>query len=301
MSREIHPSAVVDPSAELGEGVSVGPFAVIGADVVLGDGCRVGASAHVQGPSRFGAENRIFPHACVGFEPQDLKYDGEEVFLEVGERNQFREFSTVHRGTGFGGGTTRIGSDNLFMAYTHVAHDSVVGDRTVFVNGATLAGHVEVGDDATIGAFSAVHQFTRVGRHAYVGGYTVVTMDALPFVKTVGVKAACYGLNAIGLRRKGFERETMRRLRQAVRILVHSGLNTSQAVERIREEVGDDDPEVRYFLDFVEGSERGLIKAAPGARGERGGSGVRDDDSGAFAAVEAENDGGDGGGEGSRG
>lgn len=269
----IHPSAQVDPSAEIGDGVSIGPFAVIGPRVVVGDGCEIGASAQVQSHTTLGRNNRIFPHACIGFEPQDLKYEGEEVFLEVGDGNHFREFSTVHRGTGFGGGVTRIGDHNLFMAYSHVAHDCRVGDRTVFVNNATLAGHVEVGDDATIGAVSAVHQFCRVGRHAYIGGYSVITMDALPFVKTVGMKAACYGLNSIGLRRKGFSPETRKALRAATRILLQSGLNTAQALERIRGEVGTDDPEVAYLVEFVESSERGVIKAAPGARGQRGGNG----------------------------
>jgi UDP-N-acetylglucosamine acyltransferase len=287
MSHTIHPTAVVDPTAELGDGVTVGPYAVIGPRVVVGDGCEIGASALIAGFTTLGRENRLFPHSCVGFEPQDLKYEGEEVFLEVGDRNHFRELTTIHRGTGFGGGTTRIGSDNLFMAYSHVAHDCQVGSRTVFVNGATLAGHVGVGDDATIGANSAIHQFCRVGRHAYVGGYSVVTMDALPFVKTVGIKAACYGLNAIGLRRKGFERHTMQRLRRAVRILLHSGLNTSQALERIRAEVGTEDPEVAYLVDFVEASKRGVVKAVPGSRAERGGGerGGDEDDSGAFRAV----------------
>lgn len=284
---QIHPSAVVDPAAEFGRGVTVGSNAVVGAGVVLGDGTEVGAGAQVYGPAEIGRDNRIFPMAAVGFEPQDLKFKGEETRLVVGDRNHFREFTTIHRGTSFGGGVTTIGDDNLFMAYSHVAHDCQVGSRTVFVNGATLAGHVGVGDDATIGANSAIHQFCRVGRHAYVGGYSVVTMDALPFVKTVGIKAACYGLNAIGLRRKGFERETMQRLRRAVRILLHSGLNTSQALERIRAEVGTEDPEVAYLVDFVEASKRGVVKAVPGSRAERGGGerGGDEEDSGAFRAV----------------
>jgi UDP-N-acetylglucosamine acyltransferase len=208
--------------------------------------------------------------AAVGFEPQDLKYGGEDVFLEVGDRNHFREFCTIHRGTGKGGGVTRIGSDNLFMAYSHVAHDSQVGDRTVFVNNATLAGHVEVGDDATIGAFSSVHQFTRVGRHAYIGGYSVVTMDALPFVKTVGQKPLCYGLNTIGLKRKGLDSDVVTRLSQAVKILLRSGLNTSQALERIETELAGCE-EVAYLVAFVRSSRRGVIKAVPGRRGGRGG------------------------------
>lgn len=282
----VHPSAVVDPSAELGADVVVGPLAVVGARVVLGDGCEVGAQAQVQGPSRFGRGNRIFPHACVGFEPQDLKYGGEEVFLEVGDGNHFRELTTVHRGTAGGGGLTTIGSDNLFMAYSHVAHDCHVGDRTVFVNGATLAGHVEVGDDAVIGAFSAIHQFCRVGRHAYVGGYTVVTMDALPFAKTVGQKATFYGLNTIGLRRKGFSREAIARLEAAVKLLAHSGLNTRQAAERIEAELGGA-PEIDDLLAFLRSAKRGVVKALPGRRGERGAgaAGEEGEDGEAIAAA----------------
>ena len=270
MAVRIHPTAVVDPSAELADGVIVGPHAIVGARVTVGEGTEIGGGAHVLGPTALGRDNRVFPHACVGFDPQDLKYRGEEVFLEVGDGNHFREFSTVHRGTAGGGGVTRIGDENLFMAYSHVGHDAAVGSRTVFVNGATLAGHVEVQDDATIGAFSAVHQFCRVGRHAYVGGYTVVTMDALPFAKTVGIKASCYGLNAIGLRRKGVPAESIRRLRQALRTLVHSGLNTTQAVEFIEAELGGD-PEVEFLVSFVLGARRGYVKAIPGRRGERGG------------------------------
>jgi len=264
----IHPLAVVDPGAELGDGVTVGPFAVIAAGVVLGDGTEVGAGAQVQGPARIGRENRIFPQASIGFEPQDLKFRGEEVWLEIGDRNQFREHCTVHRGTAKGGGITRIGSDNLFMAYTHVAHDCQVGSRTIFANNATLAGHVDVHDDASISAFTSVHQFCRVGRHAYVGGYSVVTMDALPFAKTVGLSPACYGVNRIGLTRKGVPAETVRRLGQAIRLLVRSGLNTAQALERIRAELAGD-PEVDYLVAFVESAKRGVHRSAP--RGGRAG------------------------------
>lgn len=276
MTSLIHPTAVVDPSAELADGVKVGPYAVIGARVVIGAGTEVGASAQIQGPSRIGAGNRIHPHAAIGFEPQDLTYHGEEVFLEIGDRNQFREFTTVNRGTAKGGGVTRIGDDNLFLTYSHVGHDAQVGSRTVFVNNATLAGHVEVHDDATIGAFSAVHQFCRVGRHAYVGGYTVVTMDALPYVKTVGIKATCYGLNAIGLRRKGVGREAIRRLELAMRLLLHSSFNTSQAVAEMRRELAGE-PEVDYLIDFVSASKRGFIKRLPGHRAGRGAA-VDDDE-----------------------
>lgn len=264
----IHPTAHIDPAAELGEGVRVGPFAVIGAGVSIGDGTEIGAGAQVYGPARIGRENRIFPQACIGFEPQDLKFHGEEVWLEVGDRNQFRELCTIHRGTAKGGGITRIGSDNLFMAYTHVAHDCQVGSRTIFANNATLAGHVEVHDDATISAFTSVHQFCRVGRHAYVGGYSVITMDALPFAKTVGQKPAFFGLNSIGLSRKGVAPETVRRLQQAMRILVRSKLNTAQALERLRAELAGD-PDVDYLIAYIESARRGIHKAPP--RGGRGG------------------------------
>jgi UDP-N-acetylglucosamine acyltransferase len=270
MSAGIHPLAVVDSGAALGEGVEVGPFALIGPGVTIGDGTEIGAGAQVRGPARIGRENRIYPQAAIGFDPQDLKFRGEEVFLEVGDHNHFREFCTVHRGTAKGGGTTRIGDGNLFMAYAHVAHDCQVGSRTVFANNATLAGHVEVHDDASISAFSAVHQFCRVGRHAYVGGYSVITMDALPFVKTVGQKPACYGLNSIGLKRKGMDAESIRRLEQAYRILVRSRLPTSKALEQIRAELAGD-PEVDYLIAFIESSQRGIVKSPPRGGGRGGG------------------------------
>jgi UDP-N-acetylglucosamine acyltransferase len=270
MSQDIHASAVVDSSAELADGVTVGPNAVIGAQVSLGEGTQVGAGAQVYGPSRIGKENRIFPHACIGFEPQDLKFGGGDTRLEVGDRNRFREFCTVHRGTEAGGGLTTIGSDNLFMAYTHVAHDCHVGNRTVFSNAATLAGHVDIQDDSTVGAFSAVHQFCRVGRYAYIGGYSVITKDALPWVKTVGIKPACYGVNSIGLERKGLKEEEIRRISAAIRLLLRSNLNTTQAIERMRGELAAS-PEIDYLIDFLESSQRGVITALPGKRGARGG------------------------------
>lgn len=273
MAMKIHPSAVVDPSAELADGVAVGANAVIGARVVIGEGTEIGAGAHVHGPTRIGRYNRIFPMAAIGFEPQDLKFGGEDVFLEVGDRNQFREFCTIHRGTGKGGGVTRIGSDNLFMVYSHVAHDCQVGSRTIFVNNATLAGHVDVEDDATIGAFSSVHQFCRVGCHAYIGGYSVITMDALPYLKTVGQKPLCYGVNSIGLKRKGFADEAVERLSKAVRLFLRSGLNVGDALVELKRAHGGD-PNVDHLIAFVEGSKRGVIKGLPGKkRSARGGGG----------------------------
>ena len=273
MGASVHPTAIVDADAALGDGVSVGPHAVIGPGVEVGGGCEIGAGAQLAGPTRLGEGNRLFPHACIGLDPQDLKYAGGVTRLEIGDGNVFREFCTVHRGTEKGGGLTTIGDGNLFMVYTHVAHDCTVGSRTVFSNAATLAGHVAVEDDATIGAFSAVHQFCRVGRHAYIGGFTVVTQDALPWVKTVGHKPACYGLNTIGLRRKGFEEDRLEVLSRAVRLLLHSRLNTSQAVERLRGELAGSD-DVDYLIRFLESSERGVIRSLPGRRRARGGGGA---------------------------
>lgn len=269
-SSRIHPLASVDPGAELDADVQVGPFAVIGPGVKIGAGSEIGAGAQVYGPTRIGRENRIYPQAAVGFDPQDLTFRGEEVFLEIGDRNQIREYCTVHRGTTKGGGTTRIGDGNLFMAYSHVAHDCQVGSRTIFANNATLAGHVEVHDDASISAFSAVHQFCRVGRHAYIGGFSVITMDALPFVKTVGQKPACYGLNSIGLKRKGMAPESIQSLEQAYRILVRSRLPTPKALEQIKAELAGD-PQVDYLIAFLESSQRGVIKSPPRGGGRGGG------------------------------
>jgi UDP-N-acetylglucosamine acyltransferase len=266
-----HPSAIVDPSAQLADGVVVGPFAVIGAGVEIGGGTTVGAAAQIQGPTRIGRDNRIHGHACIGFDPQDVTYRGEETRLEIGDRNHFRELCTIQRGTVKGGGVTRIGDDNLFMVYTHVAHDCQVGNRTIFANNATLAGHVEVHDHASISAFTSIHQFCRVGRHAYVGGYSVITQDALPFVKTVGVKPACYGLNRIGLERRGVPAETIERLEVAVRRLTRSRQPLAEVLSGLREELPGD-ADVAYLVDFVESAQRGVIRALPGRKASnRGG------------------------------
>jgi len=285
MTTHVHPLAHVDPGAVLGDEVRVGPFAVIGAGVEIGDGTEIGAGAQIQGPTRIGRGNRIFPQTAIGFDPQDLKYQGEPVRLEIGDHNTIREFCTVSRGTAAGGAVTRIGSHNLLMAYVHIAHDCQLGDRTVFANLATLAGHVEVHDDAIVGAFCTVHQFARIGRHAYLGAYTVMSKDALPFVKTVGVKPACYGINSIGLKRKGFSGAQVARLGRAFRLLARSGLNTRQALARMREELGGD-PEVDHFIAFIEGSRRGVTKTVPrgmgrGAGDEEGGEGEAGDVAGA--------------------
>jgi len=266
VSSHVHALASVDPSARLGDGVRVGPFAVIGADVVIGDDTEIGPNAMIQGPTTIGRENRIHAHASVGTDPQDLKFAGERVTLEIGDRNSIREFATVHRGTGKGGGVTRVGSDNLLMVYTHVAHDCVVGDRTIFANNATLAGHCEVHDDATVGAFSAIQPFGRIGRHAYVGGYTRLLADALPFVKTSGLRPVVLGVNRIGMSRKGYAAERVRDISRAIRILVRSGLNSKQAVEKLLEEFPDQ-ADVAYLVDFVRTARKGIVRALPGRRG----------------------------------
>jgi UDP-N-acetylglucosamine acyltransferase len=259
MSAGIHGTAIVAPGANLGEGTTVGPYAIIGDGVRLGERCEVMAHVSLTGPLVAGRGCRFFPFSSVGTAPQDLKYHGEPTDLVIGDENTFREFVTVNRGTVGGGGVTRIGSHNFFMAYTHVAHDCRVGDGTIFGNAATLAGHVTVEDHANVGAFSGVHQFCRVGRHAFIGGYSVITQDALPFIKSVGNRAEAFGINTIGLERKGFSAEDIASLKRAYRLLFQSGLNTTQALERIEAEIHDS-TSVAYLVGFIRTSERGVIK-----------------------------------------
>jgi UDP-N-acetylglucosamine acyltransferase len=257
---QIDPTALVHPSARIGAGTTIGPYAVIGPEVSIGARCRVGASVSIDGSTEIGDDTQIYPMASIGLAPQDLKYKGERTRLVIGQRNVFREFVTINRGTQGGGGRTVIGNDNLFMVYAHVAHDCYVGDSTIFANGATLAGHVAVEDFATVGAYSAVHQFCRVGRHAFIGGFSVVTKDALPFGKTVGGRPArIFGVNAIGLARRGFSQETIIELKQAYRYLLQSKLNTTRALAQIEQDVALSAPEVDYLVEFIRGSQRGVI------------------------------------------
>jgi UDP-N-acetylglucosamine acyltransferase len=255
---EVDPTARVSAAATLGPGVRVGPYCVVGPQVRVGVGTVLMAHAVIDGDTTLGAGNRVFPFASIGLAPQDLKYRGEPSRVVIGDRNAIREFVTVHRGTEGGGGVTRIGSDNLFMTEAHVAHDCLVGDHTVFANAATLAGHVEVQDWAIIGAFSGVHQFCRVGAHSFVGGYTVVTKDVLPYSKTVGNRARIYGINVVGLTRRGFSREALAAIRRAFRVLLQSRLNTSAALARLEAE-GPATPEVRALVEFIRSSRRGVI------------------------------------------
>jgi UDP-N-acetylglucosamine acyltransferase len=255
----IHPTAIVSDRAQLGADCFVGPYVVIGDEVVLGRGVRVESHAVIDGRTRVGDETHVYPFASIGLAPQDLKYRGEPAETRVGARNQIREFVTIHRGTEGGGMLTAVGDDCLIMAQAHVAHDCLIGDRVIMANAATLAGHVTVSDGANIGAYSGVHQFCRIGREAYVGGYSVVVKDALPFALTVGNHAKCYGLNKEGMRRRNYPRETVAALHHAFHLLLSARLNTTQAVERIRAEIADS-PETEELLAFIENSKRGVVK-----------------------------------------
>jgi UDP-N-acetylglucosamine acyltransferase len=265
---EIDPMARVHPGARVGERTVVGPFAVVGPQVVLGRGCTVGASAVIDGNTTVGDDTEVFPFASIGLPPQDLKYRGEDTRLVIGQRNIFREFVTIHRGTAGGGGQTSIGDDNLFMAYAHVAHDCRIGHHTIFGNAATLGGHVTVEDCATISAYSGVHQFCRVGRHAFIGGYSVVTKDALPFAKSVGNRARVYGLNKIGLIRRGFSEERVGQLKRAYRYLLQSKLNTTQALQQIEQDPTLACEEVAYLVEFIRSATRGAILRRGGRRSD---------------------------------
>jgi UDP-N-acetylglucosamine acyltransferase len=257
----VHETARVHPLARLGEGTVVGAHATIGEHVVIGPDCRVGASSVIEGHTEIGAHTEIYPFASIGLAPQDLKFRGEPTRLIVGEHNVFREFVTIHRGTAGGGGATTIGNHNLFMAYAHVAHDCHVGNHTIFGNGATLGGHVDVEDFSTISAYSGVHQFCRVGQHAFIGGYTVVTRDALPFARTVGNRARIYGVNTIGLARRGFSPQLIDKLKRAYRHLLQH--NTSRALELIERDKALQAPEVTYLVNFITSSQRGVILRRP--------------------------------------
>lgn len=256
----IHPQAVVSPAAKLGAGVEVGAFAVVGADVELGEGCVVHNHAVVNGPSKFGARNVFHPFSVIGGDPQDYTFRGEHVELVAGNGNIFREHVTVSRGTKKGGGITRLGDDNFFLSCSHVGHDCQIGNGTLFVNGATLAGHVTVQDFVTLGAFSPVHQFCRLGRYAYIGACTVITQDVLPFSLIVTERETkCFGANTIGLERKGFSPERIQVLQRAFKLLVRSKKNTTQALGEMRKTLGDSS-DIQEVIEFVEKAERGIVK-----------------------------------------
>jgi UDP-N-acetylglucosamine acyltransferase len=259
-AEKIHPQAIVSSTAKIGSGVEIGAFAVVGADVELGAGCVVHPHAVINGPSKFGAGNVFHPFCVIGGDPQDYTFRGEHVELAAGDGNIFREHVTISRGTRKGGGITRVGNENFFLSYSHVGHDCQVGDGTLLVNGATLAGHVTVQDFVTLGAFSPVHQFCRLGKYAYIGACTVITQDVLPFSLIVTERETrCFGANTIGLERKEFSPERIQALQQAFKLLVRSKKNTSQALEEMRKTLGDS-ADVREMIAFVEKAERGIVK-----------------------------------------
>ena len=251
--------AIISPKAQLAEGVTVGPYSVIEEGVEIGKGTWVGPHAVIKGPTRIGADNKIFQFASIGDAPQDLKYKGEPTRLEIGDRNVFREFTTMNRGTVGGGGLTSIGSDNLFMAFTHVAHDCRVGNKCVMANYATLAGHVELGDWVIMGGYSGTHQFTKVGAHAFIGNNAAVTRDVPPYVMAVGTPAVPHSINSEGLKRRGFTPEQIRNLKNAYRILYRSDMKLADAVAELQSRVPEQ-PELKIFVDFIGESTRSLVR-----------------------------------------
>jgi len=256
----IHPTAIIASTAVISESCSIGPYSTVGPNVVLGEDCELVSHVVLDGHLITGARNRFFPFACVGVAPQDLKYKGEPTGATLGDDNTIRECVTISRGTSGGGGTTRVGSNCLIMAYVHIGHDSVIGDSCILANAATLAGHVVIEDFATVGALNQVHQFCRIGKYAYTGGGTTVTQDVLPYSLTSAKREThAYGLNKVGLERRGFDHERLRAIQRAYRLLLASKLNTSQAIERIKEE-GFGTEDVTYLVNFIEKSERGILK-----------------------------------------
>jgi UDP-N-acetylglucosamine acyltransferase len=256
----IHPTAIIDPTAEIDASADIGPYCILGAEVQIGARTRLMANNYLEGPTWVGEDNIFFPYSTAGVASQDLKYKGERAETHIGDRNRVREFVTIHRGTQGGGLVTSIGSDNLLMAYSHIAHDVRIGDHVIMANGVTLAGHVTIGDWADISAFVGVHQFCRIGRHAFVGPHSVVIQDVLPYSTTVGEREiGVFGANRIGLERRGFEKPVIEALQTSFRLLTRAKLNTSQAVERIRSEVPPC-AEVDELLEFIRTSERGVVK-----------------------------------------
>ncbi len=256
----IHSTAIVDPKAKIHPSCKIGPYCVIGVGVELGKGCHLVSHVALEGPTKIGVDNGFFPFSSIGLAPQDITYAGEPTRLEIGDHNEIREFVTINRGTVKGGGLTRIGDHNLIMAYTHIAHDCQIGSHIIMANAATLGGHVIVEDWANVGALCPIHHFVRIGTHSIIGGGTTVTRDVLPFSKTSAERGThAYGLNAIGLERRGFSKDRIKKLHHAYRLLLASKLNTSQAVAKMKAEA-DRGEDVDLLIRFIEASERGVIK-----------------------------------------
>jgi UDP-N-acetylglucosamine acyltransferase len=255
----IHPQAIVDPSARIADDVSIGPFCVIGADVEIDSGTSVASHVVINGPTKIGKDNEIFQFASIGEKPQDLKFDDEPTELIVGDRNRIREYVTLHRGTPSGGNVTKIGNDNLLMANVHVAHDCIVGNNVILANATALAGHVVVDDHVILGGYTTVHQFTRIGAHAFTGFSTAIDRDVLPFFTVAGNRARAVGINKEGLKRRGFSPESIRALQEAFKLLIKSTCSHKVALEKVAE-IASKDENVRMMLDFLDASERGWIR-----------------------------------------
>lgn len=260
-NQNIHPTAIIDPQARLGQNITVGAYAMIGASVVIGDNTTIMHHAVIDKNTTIGAHCNIYPFSSIGTDPQDITFKNEDTFVEIGDHNTIREFVTINRGTAKGGHTTRIGNHNFIMAYSHIAHDCQLGDHVILTNGATLAGHVEIEDNAVVGAFSSVHQFTRVGKNAYIGGYTIVLQDILPFAKVSQSRDTYYfyGPNSIGMMRNGISREFIKAVKEIFKIIYRSDLNTSQAVERLQSEYPGSE-EAEAIINFIKNTKRGILK-----------------------------------------
>ncbi len=255
----IHPSAIIDPSAEIGQNVSIGPFSVIGAQVQIGDGCIIGSHVSILGPTRLGSGNTVYAHACLGGDPQDKKFSGEDARLEIGDGNTIREFCTFNRGTGDGGGVTRIGDRNWIMAYVHIAHDCIVGNDSIFANAASLAGHVVVDDQVILGGFTLVHQFCQIGAHAFTSMSSVINRDVPPYVTVAGAMAEPRGINTEGLRRRGFSPERIRSIKRAYKLLYMSGLKLNEARTEL-EGLAQGDADIALLVQFIDRSQRSLVR-----------------------------------------
>lgn len=255
----IHPTAIVGGTAELGANVRIGPYAVIGDDVFIGDGTTIGSHAVIEPYVTIGKNCQIFQYAAIGAAPQSLRFEGEKTYVKIGDRSIIREFVTIHRGTGFGGGITRVGEDNFLMAYTHIAHDCLIGRNVVMSNNATLAGHITIEDYATVGGLVAIHQFARIGQYAFIGGKSAVVKDIPPYVIAAGDRAKLHGLNSVGLKRQGFSPRTLAALKKSYRIIFRIGLTLNEAIERVKAEV-EQVPEVVQFIQFIQSSKRGITR-----------------------------------------
>ncbi len=256
----IHPTAIIDPMAEIGEGVDIGPYSVIEQDASIGEGTKIGPHVVIREGTRIGKRCHIYQFASIGEAPQFLGYKGEKTFLQMGDHNIVREFTTLHRGTVKGGGKTVIGNENFFMAYAHVAHDCQIGNQVIMANGATLAGHIMIEDHAVIGGLSAIHQFCQVGTHAFISGLTGVSLDIPPYMLASGSRAKLFGLNTVGLKRHRFSEETLKALKKAYRIIFRSGLTLEKAMKKVEEEEISKTPEVQHLLQFIQRSKRGISR-----------------------------------------